>query len=279
MAEKFSGKFATRHNGLQIFFDLYNPNKSPVGTIVFCHGFKGFKNWGAWKQMAHFFNERNLSLVLFDFSCNGIRSENDMEITDEQKFSENTLGAELKDLKELFIHLQENHRTLGLNIDNIYLMGHSRGASIALLFAAAHEFVDKTILWAPVADLKGMYQKFDQGKWKEQGFIEVPNKRTGQVLKMKYSFWEDLVKNGEQYDVVDAALRLNSDLLLIHGTQDESVASSESAVIYEACIHSVFIEIEGANHTFGTRHPWEEQEPLPTHFVQAINETLAFITP
>lgn len=279
MTEKFSEKFATRRNGLQIFFDVYNPLKNPVGTVVFCHGFKGFKNWGAWKQMAHFFNERNLSLVLFDFTCNGTSSESDTEITDEQKFSENTIGTELKDLKELFIHLQENHRSLRLNIDNIYLMGHSRGASVALLFAAAHEFVYKTVLWSPVADLIGMYKKYNLAEWKEKGFVEVPNKRTGQVLKLNYHFWEDLVKHSEEYEVLNAALRLNSDLLLIHGTEDESVAIAESTAIYEACIHSILIEIEGANHTFGTKHPWDDQEPLPAHFVQAINETIAFLTP
>lgn len=277
MTEKISGKFATQHNGLQIFFDIYKPAKINKGTIIFCHGFKGFRNWGAWNLMADYFSKNGFATVLFDFSTNGIGNFNDTELTNENLFAINTLSQDQEDLTELFQYLKDNAQTLNLNIDTLILMGHSRGGATALNFAMKHEFINKLILLAPVADLIGMYKKMGLEQWKKNGFVEISNKRTGQILKLNYSFWEDLMHNKELFDVDKNASLLQCELLIIHGTNDEAVAVSESQKIYEACLHSILIEIEGANHTFGISHPWEKGQIFPAAFNQVLAEITEFL--
>ena len=39
--------------------------------IIFCHGFKGFKDWGTFNLMAETFARNNFIFVKFNFSYNG----------------------------------------------------------------------------------------------------------------------------------------------------------------------------------------------------------------
>ena len=74
-------------------------------TIIICHGFKGFKNWGFFPVLAERLAEDGYVAVTFNFSRNGIGS--DMQnFTELDKFAKNTLSHELADL--------------GIVTDNIY---------------------------------------------------------------------------------------------------------------------------------------------------------------
>ncbi|WP_338062086.1 hypothetical protein [Wocania ichthyoenteri] len=43
--------------------------KKPI--LIFCHGYKGFKDWGAWNLMAKAFAESGFYFIKFNFSYNG----------------------------------------------------------------------------------------------------------------------------------------------------------------------------------------------------------------
>ena len=46
-------KFIKGPNGRPIIYDFFydkNTIKSPI--VIFCHGYKGFKDWGAWPLLA-----------------------------------------------------------------------------------------------------------------------------------------------------------------------------------------------------------------------------------
>ena len=43
-------------------------NKMPL--IIFCHGYKGFKDWGAWDLVAEEFANNNFFFVKFNFGKN-----------------------------------------------------------------------------------------------------------------------------------------------------------------------------------------------------------------
>ena len=53
-----------------ILADLYyQKNNKPKSIVIFCHGYKGFKDWGIFGKMGYFFAESNTFFVKFNFLC------------------------------------------------------------------------------------------------------------------------------------------------------------------------------------------------------------------
>ena len=48
----------------------YLPDGLKKPIIIFCHGYKGFKDWGAWNLMADAFTEAGFCFIKFNFSHN-----------------------------------------------------------------------------------------------------------------------------------------------------------------------------------------------------------------
>lgn len=51
--------------------DLFPSTNKSRGTLVICHGYKGFKDWGMFPYIAKELSE-HLDVVTFNFSHNGI---------------------------------------------------------------------------------------------------------------------------------------------------------------------------------------------------------------
>ena len=55
-----------------ILTDLhYTKNGQQKAIVIFCHGYKGYKDWGAWNLMATEFAKQNFFFAKFSFSHNG----------------------------------------------------------------------------------------------------------------------------------------------------------------------------------------------------------------
>ena len=47
-----------------ILYDVYyNETEKPLPMVIFCHGYKGFKDWGAWHLVAEAFAEAGFCFV------------------------------------------------------------------------------------------------------------------------------------------------------------------------------------------------------------------------
>ena len=58
--------------GKPILIDVtYKANTQRKQVVVFCHGFKGFKDWGPFNKMASHFANHDIVFVKFNFSYNG----------------------------------------------------------------------------------------------------------------------------------------------------------------------------------------------------------------
>jgi len=89
----------TRPNEKPILYDVsYTPNKAPKPIVIFCHGYKGFKDWGAWKLVAETFAKEGFFFLKFNFSHNGGTIEQPIDFPDLKAFGENNFSKELKDL-------------------------------------------------------------------------------------------------------------------------------------------------------------------------------------
>ena len=47
-------------------------------------------------------------------------------------------------------------------------------------------------------------------------------------------------------------------------------------IIYNECLHALFVPIANTGHTFGVTHPWEESK-LPAPFLEVVENIQEFI--
>ena len=157
-----------------------------------------------------------------------------------------------------------------------YLIGHSRSGGIVLL-NHKDKRIKKIATWAAISNIE---KRFPEGKqlkvWQTQGTKYIVNQRTNQKMPNKFSQYEDYINNKETLDIQKACEKSSTPTLLIHGDEDSSVDIEEGREI-STWLNTRLFEIEEANHTFGTSHPWEEKE-MPEHLQKACNLTESFFS-
>ncbi len=246
----------------------YREGVKDAPVVVICHGFKGFKNWGFFPALVDTLASAGYFAITFNFSRNGIGSDL-QNFTELDLFSKNTYTHELTDLACIFDAISS--RTMGKGIadpERIGLMGHSRGGGIALLYAQTDSRVNTLVTWSAIATVH-RYSPDYIGEWKKNGFIEIENKRTGQLMRVTTDLLDDLEKNKIDLDILSAAGKIDIPTLIIHGQDDESVPVKEAQSIYDHLVtpSKELMIIEGGTHTFGASHPLESRpEPLEIVF-------------
>jgi len=216
----------------------------PLPTVVFCHGFKGFKDWGPFPAWGRFLAEASFASVLFNFSYNGVSAEAPTEFTELEKFAQNTFTRELDDLAAVI----EAAASGGL-------MGHSRGGGTAILHAARSERVRALATWSSVSGFIERFSPEQVADWEKNGYTEVVNSRTGQTMRLGRVLYDDAQAHREQLDVTGAAKRIETPWLIVHAADDEAVPFEEAQALNEAAADATFEEAEGG-HTFGGAHPF-----------------------
>ncbi|MGB0789259.1 MAG: alpha/beta hydrolase family protein, partial [Marinirhabdus sp.] len=168
-----------KHNTLKtkdkkpILFDVFfNPNNIPKPIVVFCHGYKGFKDWGGWDMVAQHFSALGYFFLKFNFSHNGGTVENPIDFPDPEAFAQNNFSTELDDLDRVINHIVKTkaHRPEA-DATNINLIGHSRGGGIVLIKAEEDKRIKKVVSWAGVSDYKARFQEGTAAfaEWKKTG--------------------------------------------------------------------------------------------------------------
>ena len=244
--------------------------------LIFVHGFKGFKDWGFGPYLAEYFSQNNFFVITFNFSLNGV-GENKTEFTELDKFAENSLSREVEELN--FVISSYYNGFFG-EIDferKVGLLGHSRGGAVVLLTGASNEKVSAVATWSAISKLD-RYSERQKKDWEEVGFFEVLNSRTNQMMRMNYSFLEDIERNSENsLNLEKAVLNLNKPLLIAHGDQDLAVPVAEANLIYEWAdknLSELFI-IHNTGHTFNIQHPFAGTNEK---FEKLLNKTNIFLT-
>lgn len=253
---------------------FYSEEKTNQSIIIFCHGYKGFKDWGAWNIMAEQMAEAGFCFIKFNFSHNGGTMENPIDFPDLEAFGNNNYTKELDDLNDV-IDWCENHFKINshINTNAICLMGHSRGGGITIIKASEDARITKLITLASVSDFGSRTSTNGELKqWKESGVKYVLNGRTKQQMPHYYQFYEDFKANENRLHIESAEKRLTIPHLIIHGSKDTSVDISEAEDLHQWNSESEIKIIDDADHVFNTKHPWAENE-LST----ALNHTVISI--
>lgn len=266
------------HN-LPIVLDVfYNSNVKRAPLIIFCHGYKGFKDWGAWSLLAKTFAASGIAVLKFNFSHNGGTVNQPIDFPDLEAFGHNNYTKELDDLDRVLNWVELTYREHS-NIDttNLILVGHSRGGGIVTLKAAEDTRVKKLVSLAGVSDFKSRFPHgSDLDTWKSTGVQLVTNGRTKQQMPHYYQFYENFMANESRLTIQAAAKNLNLPHLIIHGDADTTVDIKEALALHKWNPESQLLIIKGANHIFGSHHPWTFLN-LPPYLQQSHSKITSFI--
>ncbi|MFN6944099.1 MAG: alpha/beta hydrolase family protein [Cytophagaceae bacterium] len=257
--------------GTDILYDLEN---SSGNLIIFCHGFKGFKDWGYFELMAEYFASEGFIFIKFNYSHNGTTPEQPEQFVDLEAFSENTFSKESVDLEKV-IEFAGSSNLIAKPIKNIFLLGHSRGGYLAILKAFQNSQIKGLATLAAVSNFESRYTNEQIAYWKEHGTIYIENSRTGQMMPLKFDIFKDFDENKEKLSVPLIAPKINKPWLIIHGEKDESVPVSHAHDLKKWNQKAQLLILPDANHVFGGSHPYEKTY-LPNDFLIACKAVKDF---
>lgn len=265
-------------HGRETAFDLSIPDsKGSFPIILFCHGFKGYKDWGHFNLIADEFVKNNFIVLKFNFTFNGGTAKEVIDFPDLEAFGMNSYLKEVEDIHHMIKRIKSKEIPVDKWNGELSLLGHSRGGGMVTLAGAEDGFVSNVISWAGISDCIARLPEEEQLlDWERNGVRYVKNGRTKQDMPMKFQFVKSLLHNKERLSIKDAVKKIGAKHLIIHGTGDEAVPFQNAKDLNHWNPLSKLVVIEGANHVFGGKHPWE-QNILPEHTVIAIVKTIQFL--
>lgn len=258
-----------------LFFNMDSFNK-PV--VIFNHGFKGFKDYGCWNKVAEHFANEGFVFVKFNQSHNGTNAKNPSDFVDLDAFGRNTFSRELFDIGAVIKWIKNNPAlpTDVMNVNDISLIGHSRGGSTAILAANKFNDIKKVCSWAAFKNIEERYQGPSFAEWKAKGVVYVDNSRTKQKMPISYEIYEDYMSNADAFSIEKACATMEKPHLIVHGTEDPTVLFQDAIQLKKWNSKAQLHLIPNANHVFGASHPYKN-ELLPTDTLSALKETVQFL--
>lgn len=249
------------------------PGPPPRTAVIICHGFKGFRGWGFFPNLARAIARRGHAAISFDLRNNGV-GDDGVDFSALDRFARQTHSGNLNEIAAV-IDAVFSGSLLPRKPRKVALLGHSRGGAEALLAAEADARIDALVTWNAISSLENRWNEVQIGQWKAGETVHIQNSRTAQEMPISPAYWDDLIQHRERLDVLGAASRLEVPWLIVHGEADETVALSDAQTLFatggensEMCI------VENGSHTFGARHPWDGPTP---ELQTATQTTLAWL--
>jgi len=257
-------------------FDLPE-SPGPHPTVLDCHGFKGFMEWGFHPYLADLLAARGFAVVRFNFRSSGMLPGDEL-VTDEEAFAQRTVGEDVDDIQAVLEALAGGHLAGGhVDGERMALLGHSRGGGASILAAASDPWRDRLkalVTWAAVGTFDRISEP-DKERWRKLGAMPVVNARTGQALRLDLNVLDDGEARRAEYDLEAAAAELSAPWLLLHGRDDETVPVAEAHSLARAGGDGLELHIvEGGNHTFGAQHPFVGPTPA---LIEVMNATQVWL--
>ena len=101
------------------------------------------------------------------------------------------------------------------------------------------------------------------------------NARTKQDMPLYYQFYENQQANKERLNINHAVKRLEIPFLIVHGTEDKAVDFRDAEDLKRSAKHAILLSIEGADHTFGIKHPFMAEQ-LTNDAEEVLHKTISF---
>lgn len=266
-------------SGRPMATDLFLPASSPRAVVIYIHGINGFKDWGGLPDLLEKLAKAGIAVVNFNFSHNGTVPADPSTFTDLEAYGADSYLRRQYDLAQIEEFLANQGASYGLDGLPLYLIGHSRGGVDALLYAAQHDTVSKLVTWSAPDHAQTPWQNWDADtikKWREEGVIYRGNGRTQQEMPIYYGLYEEFRQHPTLLDVEGQARRLDIPWLVVHGEEDEAVFVKAAYRYKEWNPQAQVKIIPGAGHTYGRKHPWQ-QDFLPEASQAVLARTREFL--
>ena len=248
----------------------------PRPTVLDCHGFKSFMEWGFHPYLADLLAARGFTVVRFSFTSSGMRPGDDL-VTDLDAFATTTFGNDVEEIQAVLAALAGGRLAAGrVDADRMALLGHSRGGGTSILTASADPWrhqLKALVTWAAVGTFDRLTEQ-EKDQWRQHGSMPVVNGRTNQQLRLDLSILDDGAARRADYDLEAAAGRVEAPWLLLHGDNDETVPVAEARSLAAASGKLELEIIPEGNHTFGAQHPFVGPTP---HLTQVMNATQTWL--
>ncbi len=249
------------------------PDRSgPRPTIIICHGFKGFMEWGFFPYAAELLALRGFTAIRFNFTGSGMAPGDEL-VTDVEAFGRATFGGDQDDLRRIVAAAGVAIAPGRVDRARLGLLGHSRGGGGALLAAAASDEIAVLVTWAAVSTFD-RFGDADKEAWRRNGELPIVNARTGQTVPVRVEVLANLEAYAERYDLLAAARRRSAPWLIVHGEVDQTVPVADAERLGAAAsAPSELLRLPDGDHTFGAKHPFAGPTPSLT---EAMNATQAW---
>jgi len=221
------------NKGQQLVGILHAPKtKKKVPMVISIHGFAGSKTRLRFAKLGRQLSEKGIALLRFDCAGHG---------DSEGEFDKVTLSQQVKDLEAAFKFVQ---RLNFVDKNKIGLLGESFGGIVVTLFALKYPQTKTLVFWAPALNQKilltpSWYSPYEIRKWKKQGYIDTDKCRVG------IQFLREI----ENRDFTEEAVKLSIPILIVHGTRDKGVPLKESQKLFKKLIGvKKILIIKGGDH-------------------------------
>jgi pimeloyl-ACP methyl ester carboxylesterase len=268
----------SRHNRPFLVDIYYRKDGQQKPVVVFCHGFKGFKDWGPFDLLAKKFAAAGFVYVKFNFSHNGTTVDHPMDFVDLEAFGNDNLSIEMDDLGVVIDWIFSKQFPVSENEmdrNKLYLMGHSRGGGISVLKTKEDARVKKVCTWGSPNEFSKYWSQEELDKIKREGVAFIGNARTRQMMPIKWQMYENYFANLPRLFMPDVVKQMQIPLLIVHGTDDETVPVQAAIDMHSWNSRSELLVLEKCNHSFGAKHPYAGNE-LTSDLQKAASATMEF---
>jgi len=196
-----------------------------------CHGW-GANKLGTWQGLfiktARELCKNGFAVLRFDFRGSG---------DSEGEFEKQTIETMLEDLDCILNNLNF------IDTEKIGLIGHSLGGKVAILKAAKDKRIKCLAVWSTPALHQDVLSK---------AFVdEVKDKKYLWFKDIGYGIGIKQVESCLKYNALKALRKIKIPILIVNGSEDESVPPSHAKKLYKnANKPKKLVILKGANHAF-----------------------------
>ena len=223
----------------------------PRPAVLMCHGFTGHRIEAhtLFVQAARAFAASGICALRFDFTGSG---------ESEGAFAEMTVETEIADALAALEYLANRPE---VDHQRIAVLGLSLGGAVAACVAGRSPRVSTLVLWAAVADLSRLAQRF-------VGESAPPRLPDGTYDIGGIAVGEKFVQSLEDVHPLEEVAGFEGPVLIVHGSQDQSVPPSHARQYKETLGQRADVHIiDSADHVFSSVR-WQNE---------AIETTVAFL--
>ncbi len=276
-------------NDQPIFGSTHLPpaDQPPRGVMILCHGFKGYKDYGFIPPLAQAAADHGLIAHRFNFSHSGVTHDHET-FARPDLFEQDTWGKQIHDLHAVGAATAAG-RLPGGATDPLPVVwfGHSRGG-VTVLLACARLLdypnaapLPAGLIAAAAPDTTCSLDPDQARRLRQRGYIESPSSRTGQVLRIGKPWLDEIEQDPEQFDPLIAVGKIERPILLIHGSDDQTVPPRASRRLAAAAKQQdtlTFKQMPSASHTFQSPNPLPLDQTPPPITQQMIDLAIQFTT-